>query len=61
MHVHIVDTKEELGASAARQAADFIVSALGEKGSANIILATGSIPARIIARRADSTDIVIVS
>jgi glucosamine-6-phosphate deaminase len=42
VYVHVDETKEELGAKAARQAADFIMSALGEKGSANIILATGT-------------------
>jgi len=41
MEVRIFETKQELGLSAGKDAANFIREALEKKGSANIILATG--------------------
>lgn len=42
MNIEIFNTKEELGVKSASQAADKIKKAIKEKGTANIILATGA-------------------
>jgi glucosamine-6-phosphate deaminase len=42
MNINISPTKPEMGKQAARKGADFIRKAIREKGSANIILATGA-------------------
>ncbi len=42
MHIHIYDSKDEMGSAAAAQAARVLAEAIGARGEANLILATGA-------------------